>query len=254
MSSRRVHVPMLPSPSARLLPWVQHRERRGKLVISAHGINADHLTSSLAGGAAVPTGRTPAPALLAPIANLTAEPRACFTVWLLFVGGVSVPQLWREVTHVPDHGLILSGMDGTVACSRCRCWVPALGMGIGTARMPGVIEQKPPFGCRKVFELLPCSRLTSPLSFCPFAGFGVIPLASASLCGAACSPEPGQWAERGDKYPDARTVIYLLSQHPAGPWPSLWVLRPLRLFVSFFTHFSGRCVFTSPVCFECRGG
>ena len=165
----------------------------------------------------MPTGGTPAPAPPAPIANLTAEPRARFTIWLLLGGGVSVTQPWHEFTCVPDFGLISTGMDGTAARSRCWCWMPALGVGIGTARAPGLIEQKPPFECCKVFELLPCSRLSSPLSFCPFAGFSAILLAGASLRSAAHSPEPGQWAERGDKYPDARNVIYLLSQPHRPP-------------------------------------
>lgn len=85
MSGRRPHDPMLPLASARLLPWVQYGERGGKWVISAHGINADHLTSSLAGGVAVPTSSTLAPA---PIANHAAEPRAHFTIWLLLMEGV----------------------------------------------------------------------------------------------------------------------------------------------------------------------
>lgn len=97
--------------------------------------------------------------------------------------GVSVSQPWLEFTCVPDHGLIPTGMDGSAAC-----WVPALGVGIGTAGTPGLIEQKPPFGCHKVSEVLPHSSLTSPLSFCPFAGFGAMLL--------TCSP----WPEQGDKY------------------------------------------------------
>lgn len=152
--------------------------------------------------------------------------------------GVSVSQPWREFMCVPNHGLIPTGMDGTAACSGCRCGGPALGVGIGTARTPGLIEQKPPFGCRKVSEVLPHSSLTSPLSFCPFAGFG------AMLLTPALPASPGL-----SRVTNTRADIYLLSQPPSPP-PSLWALWPLHLFVPFFTHFSGHCVFTSPVCFE----
>lgn len=95
---------------------------------------------------------------------------------------------------VPDHSASLPGR-AALRSLWMLVWLPALGVRVNTARMPGLIEQKPSFGCRKESELLPHSRLASALSFCPFAGFGAILLAEVSLCSVARSPEPGQWAE-----------------------------------------------------------
>lgn len=185
MSGRRAHVPLLPSPSARLLPRVQYGERRGKLVISAHGTNADHLTSSLAGGAAVPTGEMPAPAPPAPVANLAAGPRACFVICLLLMGRF---QCRRHGVNSHSRSWAYPCWDGW-HCGSPLMPVPGASPRRGNWHGQDAWANRanpPPFGRCEVFELLPRSGLASPLSFGPFAGFGAT-LLTARL--SARSPE-----------------------------------------------------------------
>ena len=163
-------------------------------------------------------------------------------------GGVSVPQPRREFTHVPNHGLIPARASSAVAHSGCQCRVPALGMGTGTTGMPGLMKQKPPFGWHEVSELLPHSGLASPPGWlrCDPARWRVFP--------RHC-PQPRASAVARSEATSTRTpgLRFIYCRSPAGPQPSFSALRPLWLFVSFFVRFSGRCVFTSPVCFECWG-
>lgn len=100
--------------------------------------------------------------------------------------------------------------------------LPALGVGPGMAGTPGLMEPTPIWKS----ELLPCSRLAAPLSFCPFAGSAVI------LWLLCLSQHLGSGTQRGDKSLHTRTVIYLL------PQPRWALVKPLSSAVA------------SPFCFH----
>lgn len=175
----------------------------------------------------MPTGGTPAPAPPAPPANLTAEPRASFTIWCLLWGLPTTAHPCQGEQHCGSLWMLVQ--------------LPALGVGVGTATMPGLIEQKPHLAA------------TRNLSSCHAAGllllFPFVPLlASVRSCSPRClsavlptAPSLGsELSEVTNTWTPGLLFIYHCS--PRGPRPSLWALWPLCGFVPFFT---------SPVCFEC---
>lgn len=169
-------------------------------------------------------------------------------------GGVSVLQPWREFTHVPNHGFIPTAIDGTAAHSRCRCWVLSLWHRDWHSRDAQSDRAKKPIWVPQGISAPATQQAHFPSFLLSLCWLRCNP--ACRHISLRCCPQPQGWAVGLSQVTNTRTpgLLFIYCRSPVNPWPSLWALHRLRLFVSFFTHFSGRCIFTSPVCFECRGG